>query len=148
MARHNMTDSEWGILEPLLPKPAKRGRPSRPARQMLDGMLWILRTGSPWRDLPDEFGPWGTVYYRFNTWRKAGVWGAILQALTTELHQKGEMDHSLWCIDGTTIRSHRDAAGAGPKGGPATMPWDVPGGASPQSSTCSATAEAMSLPCV
>lgn len=116
MKRHEVSDEEWAMLEPLLPKSnAKTGRPRRDLRQMLNGLMWILATGAPWRDLPERFGPWETVYGYFKTWRATGVFDAILDALHLRLDREGKIDWDLWCIDGTSIRATRAAAGASKK---------------------------------
>ena len=84
--------------------------------EMLDGILWILRTGAPWRDLPRErFGPWKTVYDYFSNWRKSGVFDRILKALQIRLDRDGRIDWDLWCIDGSNARAARCAAGADKK---------------------------------
>ncbi len=117
MGRHDLRDREWELLEPLLPPPSKRGRKPTPPRRILNGIFWILGTGAPWRDLPDRHPPWRTVYHRFNTWRKTGVWDALLDSVLEILDERGQLDDELWCVDGTSIRAHRVAAGAGKKGG-------------------------------
>ncbi len=117
MGRHDLTDAEWAHLDRFLPSQPKMGRPRRDRRQLLNGMLWILRTGAPWRDLPAEYGPWQTVYFRFNAWRKAGLWQTILEQLLIAMHQQKLLDHRLWAIDGTSIRAHKAAAGGPQKGG-------------------------------
>ena len=116
MKRHELHDSEWGIVEPLLPKSAANtGRPRRDARQMLNGILWILSTGAQWRDLPERFGPWETVYGYFRSWRANGVFDRIIDALHLRLDQEGKIDWDLWCIDGTSVRASRSAAGGSKK---------------------------------
>ena len=80
MARFDLTDGEWGLIQPLLPnKP--RGVARVDDRRVLNGIFWVLRTGSPWRDLPERYGPYTTVYNRFNRWAKAGVWVQVFEAL-------------------------------------------------------------------
>jgi transposase len=88
-----LTDQQWQRLEPLLP-PEKpwTGRPNEDHRQILNGILWIHRTGAPWRDLPRRYGPMGTVSSRFDRWRKAGIWQRILSDLQAEAEQRGEID--------------------------------------------------------
>jgi transposase len=114
--RHEVTDVEWDFLHPLIPpRTAKTGRPPSDPRTMLNGIMWTLRTGAPWRDLPDRFGPWQTVYDHFSTWRSAGVYGRILEALHIRLDQNGQIDWDLWCIDGSNVRAARAAAGADKK---------------------------------
>jgi len=78
-ARRMLRDSDWKQLEPLLPQSRKdkRGRPPKDNRLMIEGILWVFRTGAPWRDLHPGFGPWKTVYNRFNRWTKSGVWDSI-----------------------------------------------------------------------
>jgi transposase len=82
---------------------------------MLNGIIWILRTGAPWRDIPVRFGPWQTVYDHFNRWRKEGLYDRILEALQVRLDEEGRIDWDLWCIDGSSIRASRAAAGASKK---------------------------------
>jgi transposase len=84
---------------------------------MFDGILWVLATGAGWRDLPSHFGPWKTVYHRFSTWTKNGLWGRILDLLQARRHAQGEIDWQLFCIDGSVVRAHKAAAGARKKGG-------------------------------
>ncbi len=79
---------------------------------MLNGIVWILRSGAPWRDLPDRYGPWTTVYSRFRRWREAGLWDRILLTLQADAAHDGTLDGSLTMIDGTNIRAHQQAAGA------------------------------------
>jgi transposase len=83
---------------------------------MLEAMLWLLRTGAPWRDLPDWYGPWETVYTRFREWRDDGVLDGVAQKLQILLADDGKIDWELWCIDGTSVRAARCAAGAGKRG--------------------------------
>jgi transposase len=116
MKRHEVSEEEWAILDPLIPKSeARTGRPPRDRRQMLNGILWILSTGAQWRDLPERFGPWETVYGYFNKWRASGLFDAILDALHLRLDQEGKIDWDLWCIDGTSVRGTRSSAGASKK---------------------------------
>ena len=84
---------------------------------MLNGMLWIVRTGAPWRDLPERFGPWQTVYKRFNCWSRTGVWDRVLGCLQTGAEAQGKIDWELFCIDSTVVRASRAAAGARKKNG-------------------------------
>jgi transposase len=113
MKRHALTDEQWNIIDPLVPRStARTGRPSRDRRLMLDGALWILSTGAPWRDLPERFGPWQTVYDHFSKWRRSGVFAAIIEALQIKLDQHGLIDWDVWCVDGASVRASRAAAGA------------------------------------
>ncbi len=113
MIRHAVTDDEWKVVEPLLPpRTAKTGRPPSDPRVMWNGILWVLRTGAPWRDLPVRYGPWQTVYTHFRAWRGAGVYDRVLAALHVRLDRKGRIDWDLWCLDGSSVRASRAAAGA------------------------------------
>jgi len=111
MIRHRLTDEQWELIADVFPAPKRMGRPPRNRRTIMDGILWILRTGSPWRDLPPEFGPWQTVWDLFNTWNQDGTLLGILE----RLRLRQELDPELWCIDGTSIRAARCAAGGGKK---------------------------------
>ena len=135
MDRHALSDAPWERLRRRLPPPpAGRGRPRRDDRTVVEGILWRVATGVPWRDLPERFGPWKTVYSRFRRWQRAGVWDRVLAALQAEADGRGELDWSLPFLDGTTIRAHPHAAGA--KRGAAIRPSVAPGVASRPSSTC------------
>lgn len=130
MKRHELTDEQWQSIEELLPKhTAKTGRKRKDPRQMLNGILWILRTGAPWRDLPERFGPWKTVYHYFCRWRDDHTFDRILQALQMQLDRHGQIDWDLWCIDGSSVRASRASAGASKKASsstarnPKTMLW-------------------------
>ena len=121
MKRHEVTDEQWEVIQPILPKrKAKTGRPPSDPRLMLNGILWILSTGSPWRDLPERFGPWQTVYDHFAKWRALGAYDRILEALHIRLDADGTIDWDLWCIDGSSVRASRAAAGASKKAAVAT----------------------------
>jgi transposase len=111
--RHELTDAQWAKLEPLLPpqRPAT-GRPNLDHRRIVNGILWRLATGAPWRDLPERYGPWQTVYSRWRRWQQAGVWNRVLAALQAEADASGALDWALHFLDGTTIRAHQSAAGA------------------------------------
>ena len=116
MARLLLTDEEWSCIEKVFPRPAATGRPPRDRREVIDGILWILRTGSPWRDLPEEFGPWQSAWRLFDRWNSDGTLNQILQRLQAAFVDLGEIDHALWCIDGTVVRAARCAGGGGKKG--------------------------------
>ncbi len=114
--RHELTDEQWALIEPLVPfRRAHTGRPPRDRREMVNGIFWILHTGAPWRDLPERFGPWQTVYDHFSRWRDSGVFDRMLAALQIKLDEKGLIDWDLWCIDGANVRASRAAAGADKK---------------------------------
>ena len=111
MLRHRLTDEQWNLISDVFSEPKRTGRPPRDRRQVVDGILWILRTGSPWRDLPDAFGPWATVWDLFDTWNHDGT----LQAILDRLRGQVKIDEELWCIDGTIVRAAKCAAGGGKK---------------------------------
>jgi transposase len=116
-----MTDDEWACVEGVFPRPARTGRPPRDRRTVVDGILWILRTGSPWRDLPKEFGPWATVWDLFDKWNGDGTLDEILQRLQAAQVEAGAIDEELWCVDGTVVRAARCCAGGGKKGIPRSL---------------------------
>lgn len=116
MRTKTLTDDQWEHLEPLLPSQRPgRGRPARSSRNVLDGILWRYRTGSPWRDLPAAFQPRITVYTRFRRWQEDGTWRRVLQERQQTADAQGGVDWDLHCIDATNIRAHQHAAG-GKKG--------------------------------
>jgi transposase len=115
MHRHELSDSQYARLGPFLPElhhQGKAGRPWLPHRTVVNGILWILRTGAPWRDLPERYGKWNTVYTRFKRWRRDGTWTGIFSTLLDERDDRGQLDHDLWCIDGTIVHAARCAGGA------------------------------------
>ena len=105
MSRYDLTDFEWRVIEPLLPnKP--RGVPRVDDRRTLNGIFWVLRSGAPWRDLPERYGPRTTCYNRFVRWRKAGIWDRLMDAITAA------HDGDIQMIDSTSVRAHQQAATA------------------------------------
>lgn len=120
--RHALTEEQWAQIAPLLPPEVGRSaRPAKSNRLMVEGMVWILRTGAPWRDLPKRFGPWKSVYTRFRRWTLQGVWARVHEKLAE--HQ----DPESYLIDATIVRAHQDATGA-KKGDPkrSGIPEEVP----------------------
>jgi transposase len=116
MKRHELTDRQWELLAPFFPpRPRRRGGQWKDDRTALNGIFWRLNTGAPWRDLPERYGKWQTVYHRFNALRKAGALDRILGALQVRLDEQGRIDWDLWCVDGSSIRGSRAAAGASKK---------------------------------
>ena len=114
--RHELTDEQWARLQPLLPPQKPRtGRPGHDLRTLLNGILWIIRTGAPWRDLPERYGSWHTVYSRFYRWQQAGLWAKILTVLQEHADAAGTFDWEIHFVDSSVIRAHQHAAGA--KGG-------------------------------
>jgi transposase len=140
MKRHELTEREWARLVPLLPpeRPAT-GRPNHDHRRILNGILFRLKTGLPWRDLPERFGPWRTVYSRYRRWQQAGIWARILADLQARADGEGRLDGSLHFVDGTVVRAHSSAAGA--KGG-AIRRSATAGAASARNSTSGRSAAA------
>ena len=110
--RGDLSAQQWQRLQPLLPaqKPTV-GRPNNNHRTTLNGILWILRTGAPWRDLPSRYGAWETVAGRFARWRPSG-WQRILQALQQQADAHSQVDWEVHYVDGSVIRAHQHAAGA------------------------------------
>lgn len=101
--RYELTDVEWSVIEPVLPRGGP-GAPREDDRRVLNGIFWVLRSGAPWRDLPERYGPHTTVYNRFNRWRKAGVWDRIMDAVVDAYGGEVEM------IDTSSVRVHQHAA--------------------------------------
>ncbi|GLL08837.1 transposase [Dactylosporangium matsuzakiense] len=120
MERFVLTDAQWSKIEPhCLGKPTDPGRSGRNNRLFLEAVLWIVRTGSPWRDLPALFGNWSTAFRRFRDWREADVFKRIFDALS------GEADMEYAMVDATIVKVHRHGQGA--KGGLRARPLVVPG---------------------
>ena len=122
----DLTDAQWAILAPLLPKPRlrrdRRGRPWRDPRDVLNGILWILRTGAPWKDLPDRYPSYQTCHRRFQRWVDHGVLKRVVHALAQDLHARGGLDLSETFIDGSFasakkkgVTSARPSAGRAPR---------------------------------
>jgi transposase len=135
MYRGDLTNAQWERLQPLLPpqKP-KTGRPAVDHRRVLNGMLWLLRTGAPWHDLPERYGPWRTVASRLYRWQRAGVCQQLFDTLKQQADVTGQLDGDVHCIDRTIVRAHQHAAGA-TKGRPRPKRSGVAKGASARTST-------------
>jgi transposase len=115
MYRYDLTDAQWEKIAPFFPDRyhhGQAGHPFKDHRPLVNGILWHLHTGAPWPDTPSRYGPWQTVYDRFNRWRKDGTWAKILDALLLQLDEDGLIERDLWCFDGTINRAHTSAAGA------------------------------------
>jgi transposase len=110
VARGDLSDEQWSVLEPLLPV-VGLGRPARNRRRLIDGVRWRVRTGVPWRDLPVEYGHWQTVYRLFRRWQREGVWAGILTALQIRADAAGLIAWEV-NVDSTVCRAHQHAAGA------------------------------------
>lgn len=124
----NLTDEQWAFIEPLIPEKERlprttRGRPWRNPREVLDGVLWILRTGAQWQDLPERYPPYQTCHRRFQQWVRAGVMENILRELARDLKERGQLDISECFIDGTFVVAKKGALG-----------WERPSGAKVRSS--------------
>lgn len=105
--RTKLTDAQWQRLEPLLPgKATDPGRTGFDNRKTVEGILWIARTGAPWRDLPPDFGKWNTIHKRFRRWVKGGVFARLLDTLQEDL------DLRIVMVDGTFAKVHQHGAGA------------------------------------
>jgi transposase len=128
MHRFVLTDAQWAKMEPLcLGKPTDPGRSGSDNRKFLEAVLWIARTGSPWRDLPPMFGNWNTVFKRYRDWVKAGVFKRIFDAVSDD----PDMEFAM--VDATIVKVHRHAQGA--KGGPKIRPSASRRGAGPPKSS-------------
>lgn len=112
MRRHELSDRQWEQIAPFFPTNGKRGGQWKDHRLLLNGILWILATGAAWRDLPERFGPWGTVYDRLRKWSRNGLWERILQRLQVQRQADGKIDWDLFLIEGSVVRAHKAAAGA------------------------------------
>ena len=139
MKRHELTDQQWELIAPFFPANGKRGGQWKDHRTMIDGILWALADGGRWRNLPERFGPWQSVYDRFRNWARKGLWDKILRRLQARKMHSGDIDWDLFCIDGTVVRAHQSAAGGSKKKArPAsrrTTRWAAAGGASGRSCT-------------
>lgn len=113
MYRHVLTDQEWNAIRVFLPaeRNGKRGRPWKDHRLVISGILWVIRVGCAWRDLPGHFGKWQTVYKRFNRWRREGLWDRVWEKILKRFDSKQLISRDLWCVDSSVIRAHRCAAG-------------------------------------
>ena len=113
MVRGELTEKQWQQLEPLLPpQRPETGRPNKDHRSIINGILWVLRTGAPWRDLPECYGPWRTIASRFYRWRRDGLWDRLLMTAQQQANIQGKVNWELHYVDGTMVRAHQHAAGA------------------------------------
>lgn len=110
--RGELTEVAWAQLEPLLPRVDGRGRRWRDHRQVINGILWRLRTGSPWRDVPERYGPWQTCYERWKRWDEDGTWARLLEYVQVKDDSLGTLDLEVVAIDSSIARAHQHAAGA------------------------------------
>ena len=124
----DLTDQQWAVLQPLLPEPPRRpdgrGRPWRPSREVRGGVLWVLRTGAPWHDLPERYPPYQTCHRRFQTWVRNGTLERLLRALAEDLKERGDLDLSECFIDGTFVVAKKgDEAWERPSGAKVRSSW-------------------------
>lgn len=113
--RYELKNRQWERIKQYFPElrhNGGRGHPWKPHRRLINGILWILHTGAPWRDLPGRYGPWETVYSRFRRWRSDGTWAKILTQLLAHLERHGQLGRHLWFVDATVVRASRAAGGA------------------------------------
>lgn len=111
-ARHDLTNDQWNLLKPLLPAQQHVGRPRYWSRRaLINGILFRVRTGIPWRDLPERYGPWWRVYDLFTQYQRTGVWSTIHTQLLSQAHQNGQLSWE-FSVDSTISRGHVHAAGA------------------------------------
>lgn len=149
MARYEITDARWEMLKGLFPRQGRGGR-WLDHRTTLNGMIWILRSGAPWRDMPERYGKWQSVYDRFARWRRDGTFDRVLKALQVRLDKQGKIDWDLWLVDGTSVRASRSAAGARKKStratdaSPTTTTWAARGADGAANSTWLLTERALS----
>jgi transposase len=110
VTRRELNDSEWELVEPFLPV-GRHGPYPKHLREQFEGVIWKFRSGGQWREMPQEFGAWQTVYDRFAQWRDGGVFAVLMEAMIAEAARRGQADMSLVSVDSTVARAHHDAAG-------------------------------------
>ena len=136
MRRHEISDEQWNCIESMLPgKAGDPGVTAKDNRLFVNAVLWVAKTGVPWRDLPERFGPWNSVWRRYDRWSRKGVWEKVFRELR-------DPDLEWLLLDSTVIRAHHHAAGA-KKGVPGVLkekPWAARVAGFPRSSTCRSTA--------
>ena len=119
ISRYELSDAQWERIAQLLPgKASDPGRTGADNRLFLNGVLWVLRSGAHWRDLPERYGKWKSLHKRFTRWAKAGVWERVFASLIKD------RDNQYLMLDSTLVRAHQQAATG--KGGPATRLWGAP----------------------
>ncbi|MGX9219686.1 IS5 family transposase [Massilia varians] len=112
MSRTDLTEKQWRKLEPYLPPNLRHGRIYVEHRHVINGILWRLRTGAPWRDIPSRYGPWQTCYDRFVRWSRNGTWQRLLKVMQAAADEAGLVDWDGAALDATHIKAKRSAAGA------------------------------------
>jgi transposase len=131
MHRHALTDEQWERVQGLLPGQRTGPKATRGDRLFIDAVIYRAKTGVAWRDLPERFGPWKSVYNRFSNWAKRGIWAALFKALQMRVDKTGSI------VDGSVIRAHQDASGG--RGGSSETLWVILEEVSPRRSTSSST---------
>jgi transposase len=111
VGRGELTDKAWERIAPLLPKNGRRGAQWKDHRKVINGILWKLRTGAPWRDVPSRYGPWQTCHDRFVRWRRDGTWERLLTHAQTKSDAVGELEWVV-SVDSSVVRAHQHAGGA------------------------------------
>jgi transposase len=126
----DLTDAQWRILDPLIPEPSRRkdgrGRPWKDRRAVLNGILWVLRTGAPWADLPDHYPPYQTCHRRFQQWVRSGILKGVFEALAVDLKARGLLNVREAFIDGTFASAKKGAVKSGRPSvvkEPKSWPW-------------------------
>ena len=114
--RYEIPDASWELVADLFEQPRHSGRPRADDRLTLNGVLWVLCSGAAWRDMPERFGPWSTVYQWFRDWRNQGTFDVMLKRLHIKLNEQGLIDLETWMIDSTAVRATRASSGAGKRG--------------------------------
>lgn len=114
--RYEIPDAAWELVADIFEQPRRNGRPRAYDRLMLIDVLWVLCSAA-WRDMPERFGPWSTVYQRFQDWRNQGALELMLRWLHIKLNEQELIDLETWMIDSTAVRTTRASSGAGKKGG-------------------------------
>ncbi|MFZ6019766.1 MAG: IS5 family transposase [Chloroflexota bacterium] len=113
----DLTDEQWDVIKSLIPEPPQRadgrGRPRRDDREILNGILWIMRTGAPWKDMPERYPPYQTCHRRFQEWVRSGTFEGILKALVQDMKERGDLDLTECFIDGTFVIAKKGAKGVG-----------------------------------
>jgi transposase len=132
--RYDLTDFEWSVIQPLLPR-KRRGVKPQNNRRVLNGIFWVLRAGAPWRDMPERYGPYTTAYNRFDRWRKAGIWDRLMDAIVKAHGGRVQM------IDSSLVRVHQHASGV--KKRVEIVVWGEAEAGSPRRSTPASTRKAV-----
>lgn len=103
--RYEISAQSWAMIEAIVSPPQRMGRPRRDDRQMLNGIFWILCSGAKWRDLPERYGPWKTVYQHFRQWHDDGTFEQVMRHLHLLLREDGLIDLDIWMVESTSIRA-------------------------------------------